>query len=206
MKFFDAICRSVLVPFHQGRSKVFILSLRNLPSMLMGHLIYLNHQQHYSPILNSKASSNMLSYRNPSFNLNILLACHKCGTTMDDLYEADIDWNECNLLDGTDNKGIKTKLWMTSCGHIICYKHLPGGKTTQYNLNVLPLTSKVSSPSILSTITPRSPAPSAPQSTTPIYSGSEEETTGNTTNQSHQNASKRSTQQPSNRRIPKFSP
>lgn len=70
----------------------------------------------------------MLSYHNPSFNLNILLACHKCGTTMEDLYEADIDWNECNLLDGTDNKGIRTKLWMTDCGHIICYKHLPGGK------------------------------------------------------------------------------
>ncbi|CAF9927123.1 MAG: hypothetical protein GOMPHAMPRED_004321 [Gomphillus americanus] len=43
---------------------------------------------------------------------------------MNDLYEVESDYG---LEDGTDDHNITTKLWMTSCKHIICNKHLPAG-------------------------------------------------------------------------------
>jgi hypothetical protein len=60
---------------------------------------------------------------------DISLACHKCGRTMSSLYEQTPESEQVSLglYDGTGNKGLVTKLWMTDCKHIICHQHFPGG-------------------------------------------------------------------------------
>ena len=62
----------------------------------------------------------------PFSPLDIILSCTVCRATLSTIYSSE-GQNEESAPDVPDStKGIKAKLWLTECAHLVCWKHFNG--------------------------------------------------------------------------------
>jgi len=60
-------------------------------------------------------------------NLDVIFACSVCGDTLSDVYEGYAESVQ-GLSDGINNKErLVTRLFISSCCHVICIKHIEDG-------------------------------------------------------------------------------